>query len=106
MWSFCTSEIDSRPPPTAMCMPSAMICLAAMAIAIRPEAHCRSTDMPATLVGRPARKRALARDVAAGRALLQRRAHHDVVDLGAGDAGAPERGGDGMAAERLAPACR
>ena len=35
-----------------------MISLAAVAIAIRPEAHCRSRLMPATLVGRPARKAA------------------------------------------------
>src|SRR6516162_393882 len=30
--------------------------LMAVAIAMRPEAHCRSIDMPATLVGRPARR--------------------------------------------------
>ena len=53
--SFCTSEIDSTPPPIAISMPSTMICLAAIEIAIRPEAHWRSTDMPATLVGSPAR---------------------------------------------------
>ncbi len=46
-------------------------------------------------------QRALAGDVAAGRALLQRRAHHDVVDLGAVDMGAVQRLGDGMSAERL-----
>ena len=36
-------------------MPSSTISFAAVAIAMSPEAHCRSTDMPATLVGRPAR---------------------------------------------------
>ena len=40
----------------ATLMPSSMISFAAVAIAMRPEAHCRSTDMPATLVGSPARK--------------------------------------------------
>ena len=68
-----------------MLMPSSTISLAAVAIAIRPEAHCRSTDMPATLVGSPARKRALAGDVEALRALLKRRAHDHVVDLAALD---------------------
>ena len=46
-------------------------------------------------------QRALPRDVAAGRALLQGRAHDHVVDLAAGDAGAAERGRDRVAAERL-----
>src|SRR5699024_4525776 len=53
--SFWTSEIDSTPPPTATRMPSWTICFAAVAIAMRPEARWRSTDMPATEVGRPAR---------------------------------------------------
>jgi hypothetical protein len=57
-WSFCTSEIDSTPPPTVMAMPSAVICLAAVATAIRPDAHWRSTVMPATVVGSPARSAA------------------------------------------------
>src|SRR5665811_1358788 len=34
-----------------MRMLSAMICLAAVAIPIRPEAHCRSSDMPTTVAG-------------------------------------------------------
>jgi len=38
-----------------MRMPSTMISLAAITIAIMPEAHCRSTEMRATLVGGPAR---------------------------------------------------
>ena len=46
-------------------------------------------------------QRRLARDVAAGRALLKRRAHDDIVDFRAFDAGARKRVGDGMAAERL-----
>ena len=56
--SFWTSETDSSPPPTATLMPSTTISLAAVAIAMSPEAHWRSSDMPATLVGRPARKAA------------------------------------------------
>ena len=50
-----TSEIDSTPPPTTMSILSVITCLAAVAIAISPEAHCRSTDIPATLTGSPAR---------------------------------------------------
>ena len=99
--AVCTSEMLSSPPPTAICMSSSMICFAAVAIAIRPDEHCRSTVMPATLSGRPARKRALPRHVEALRALLQRRAHHHVVDLGRRDAGALHRLGDDVAAERL-----
>ncbi len=45
----------STPPPTVTVMPSVMICLAAMAMAISPEEHLRSTLMPGTLVGKPAR---------------------------------------------------
>ncbi|MCY1496833.1 hypothetical protein D9M68_307830 [compost metagenome] len=36
------------------CMPSTMICLAAVAMAIRPEAHWRSRVWPLTEIGRPA----------------------------------------------------
>ena len=89
--SFCTSEIDSRPPPTATVMPSTMICLAAVAIAIRPEEHWRSMVMPDTVTGRPARS-------ADWRAMLEpvvpccRAAAHDhVVDLAGIDAGALDR---------------
>jgi hypothetical protein len=39
----------------AMSMPSHMICLAIVAIAIRPEEHCRSIVIPGTDVGKPAR---------------------------------------------------
>src|SRR5690606_16079952 len=35
-------------------MLSSRICFAAMAMAIIPDEHCRSTDMPATVTGRPA----------------------------------------------------
>ncbi|SKX89324.1 Uncharacterised protein [Mycobacteroides abscessus subsp. abscessus] len=57
-WSFCTNEIDSTPPPIAISMPSSTICLAAVAMAIRPDAHCRSTLMPDTELGSPARSSA------------------------------------------------
>ncbi len=36
-----------------------MICLAAVAIAIRPDAHWRSIDMPDTVTGRPERSAAV-----------------------------------------------
>jgi hypothetical protein len=47
--------MDSRPPPTPIRSPSWAISFATVAIAMRPEAHCRSMLMPATLDGRPAR---------------------------------------------------
>ena len=49
----------------------------------------------------PGADRRLAGDVVAGRALLQRRAQHHVLDLGRVDAGAPHRLGDDVAGERL-----
>ncbi len=55
MCSFCTRLIDSMPPPTAISTPSSMTDLAATAIACRPEAHCRSIVVPATVTGSPAR---------------------------------------------------
>src|SRR6266480_4801514 len=61
-----------------------MISLAAVAIAIMPGAH-----------------RALARDIRALAALLQRRADDDIVDLAGLNAGAPHRLGDGVPGERL-----
>src|SRR5690606_14282663 len=72
--SFCTSEIDSSPPPTAMGTLSRMICFAAVAMAIRPEPHCRSTLMPATLTGRPAATAAL-------RAMLPPRSEEHTSEL-------------------------
>ncbi len=47
-------EIDSTPPATAMSMRSTMICLAAVAMVIRPDEHCRSMVMPGTVTGNPA----------------------------------------------------
>ena len=55
----CTSEMDSTPPATTTSMRSTMTCLAAVAIAIRPEAHWRSMVMPDTPTGRPARSAAV-----------------------------------------------
>jgi hypothetical protein len=40
-------------------MRSTMICLAAVAMAIRPDAHWRSSDMPDTVTGSPARNAAV-----------------------------------------------
>ncbi|MFK4663914.1 hypothetical protein ABIF76_004768 [Bradyrhizobium ottawaense] len=57
--SFCTRLIDSPPPPTAISTPSKITERAASAIACRPEAHCRSIVVPATVTGRPARSSAL-----------------------------------------------
>jgi hypothetical protein len=42
-----------------MSMRSTITCLAAVAIAIRPEAHWRSIDMPETVTGSPARSAAV-----------------------------------------------
>ncbi|MCY1301582.1 hypothetical protein D9M70_512030 [compost metagenome] len=54
MCLFCTREMDSRPPATAMSISSHMMLLAARAMLIRPEEHWRSTAMPETLFGSPA----------------------------------------------------
>ena len=58
--------------------------------------------MPGTVTGRPARSRRLARDVAAGRALLQGAADDDVLDLGGIDAGALHGLRDRVAGQLLA----
>ncbi|MNE35622.1 hypothetical protein D3C80_1293940 [compost metagenome] len=52
-------EMLSTPPATTMGIWSVMICLAAVAMAIRPDAHCRSIVMPATLTGKPAARDAV-----------------------------------------------
>ena len=82
-------------------MPSSIISFAAVAIAMRPEAHCRSTDMPATLVGKASAQQRLARDIAALRSLLEGRAHHHIVDLPRLDGSALERVRDRMPTQRL-----
>src|ERR1700756_5384709 len=55
MCSFCTRLIDSMPPGTAIFTPSSTTERAATAIACKPEAHCRSIVVPATVTGNPAR---------------------------------------------------
>ncbi len=77
---------------------STMICLAAVAIAIRPDEHWRSMLMPATSTGQAGGDRALARDVEALGALLHGAAHDHVVDLAGFDAGALDRLADRDAA--------
>ncbi|MNL55650.1 hypothetical protein D3C87_1790790 [compost metagenome] len=49
----------SWPAPIAAGMPSTMICLAAVAMAIRPEAHWRSRVCPLTDNGRPEARAAM-----------------------------------------------
>ena len=80
-------------------MPSTMICLAAVAIAIRPDAHCRSSDMPDTLVGSPARSSAVRAMLSPGAPCWSAQPDHHVVDLGAVDPGALDRGLDRVAGE-------
>jgi hypothetical protein len=83
-----------------------MTCLAAVAMPIRPEAHWRSMAH-AGHAGRQAGGQGdLARDVGAGRALLQGRAHDHVLDLGRVDAGAGHGVLHGMSAQLLSPGCR
>ena len=57
-FSFCTRLIDSMPAPMAIGAPSLMMYFAAVATPIRPDEHCRSMVMPATVLGRPARSAA------------------------------------------------
>ena len=54
-----SSAPATTPPATQTGILSTITCLAAVAIAIRPEAHWRSIDMPATVTGRPARRPAV-----------------------------------------------
>jgi uncharacterized membrane protein len=51
----CTMLIESWPPAATTSIRSMMICLAAVAIAIRPDEHCRSIVIPDTVTGHPAR---------------------------------------------------
>ena len=53
--SFWTRLIESMPPATTTGAPSTMTCLAAVAIAIIPDEHCRSIVIPETSTGMPAR---------------------------------------------------
>ena len=62
-------------------MRSTMTCLAAVAIAIRPEAHWRSMVWAATVTGQPARSATCAADVAGLHALGQDAAPDDIVDF-------------------------
>ena len=50
-----TIETESCPPAATMSMRSVMICLAAVAMAISPDEHCRSIVIPETVTGQPAR---------------------------------------------------
>ena len=87
-----TRLIESWPPAATTSMRSMMICLAAVAIAIRPDEHWRSMVMPDDGDRAAGAKRDLAADVAELRALRQHRAPDDVVDLAGVDPGALDRG--------------
>jgi hypothetical protein len=97
--SFCTHEIDSTPPATTTSFSPAMTRCAAMAIVCRPLEQKRIDRHAAGRDRQAAAQRDLACDVAAGRALGRGAAHDDVVDLGGVDAGALDRGLDGVPAE-------
>src|SRR5678815_5478521 len=97
--SFCTHEIDSTPPATTTSFSPAMTRCAAITIVCSPLEQKRLTVMPLVVIGSPARK-------AIWRAMLLPVAPSgvaqpmiDVVALGCVDAGALDRGLDGMAAE-------
>ena len=83
-----------------------MICLAAVAIAIRPDEHWRSIVMPDTLDRAAGAERDLAADIAELRALRQHRAPHDIVDLAGVDPGALDRRLQRECARASAPASR
>ena len=99
--SFWTSEMDSKPPPATIDMPSLTICFAAVAMAIMPEAHCRSTDMPATEEGNPARRAACRATLVTRRSLLQGRPDDHVVDFSTIHTGSADRVGDHVATQFL-----
>ena len=48
--------MDSKPPATTTGILSTTTCFAALAMAIMPDEHCRSTLVPLTLAGKPAAK--------------------------------------------------
>src|SRR5215470_16592237 len=52
--SFCTRLMDSTPPAITMGTSSTIMFFAAVAMAIMPEEHWRSTLIPAVLTGSPA----------------------------------------------------
>src|ERR1700740_2065299 len=99
--------MDSPPPPTAISTPSKITERAASAIACRHDAHCRSMVVPPNVTGRgaahtrvcPGRACAqtrLAPDFPGGRPLLERRAHHHVLDFLRIHLGACDGFADGM----------
>ena len=82
-------------------MPSTTICLAAVAIAMSPEAHWRSIVMPGTVTPMPARNSGLPGDVVAAGPFLHRTAEDDVLDLLGINPGALDGRTDGMGRQRL-----
>ena len=101
-----TRLMISCPPAATTSIRSMMICLAAVAIAIRPDEHWRSMVMPDTVDRAAGAKRDLPADVAELRALGEHRAPDDVVDLAGVDSGALDRRLEREAAQASAPASR
>ena len=82
-------------------MPSSMISFAAVAIAIMPDEHCRSSDIAGTLSGSPARSALWRATLKPCAPCCDRRADDHVVDLAGLDAGALDRLGDRVPGQRL-----
>ncbi len=95
-----TRLIESWPPAATISMRSMMTCLAAVAIAIRPDAHWRSMVWALTVTGQPARSATWRPMLPACVALGQHAAPDDVVDLAGLDPGALDRRGQRQGAER------
>ena len=79
--------IDSLPPAIRMCAPPARMRSAAIAMACRPELQKRLMVTPVVVTGRPARRAAHARHVAAGFAFGHRAAENHVFDIVLGTCG-------------------
>src|ERR1051325_6590696 len=91
--SFCTQEIDSRPPATITGTRSTITRCAAMAMACSPEEQNRLTVVPAVVTGSPARS-AICLATFPPVVPSESAAHDHVLDLAGFDSGTLDGGAD------------